>query len=171
MMIRSGTGIIAVALLMACSPQTQADTRAGGVDPQHVPQTEEHPISGLAITDLTVTSGDKTHEFRVEVANTPEAQARGLMFRTELGDNEGMIFPSDPPAPRSFWMRNTPLSLDIIFIGVDGRISNIAANTVPYSLESVPSEGVTSGVLEIRGGLAAELAIKPGDKVEWVLGE
>ena len=126
-----------------------------------------HPVSGLKIIDLTVDTGDKKLAFKVELADTPEAQGRGLMFRTELGDNEGMIFPSKSPQTRSFWMKNTPLPLDIIFIGTDGRILNIAAMTEPYSLESVYSVGVTSGVLEIRGGLAEELGIEPGDMVEW----
>jgi uncharacterized membrane protein (UPF0127 family) len=76
-----------------------------------------------------------------------------------------MIFPSDTPQQRSFWMKNTPLSLDIIFIGVDGRIMNIAAGTTPYSLESVTSAGIASSVLELRAGRAKALGIKPGDKV------
>ena len=89
------------------------------------------------------------------------------MFRTELADDEAMIFPSEPQTARSFWMKNTPLPLDIIFIGTDGRILNIAAMTEPYSLESVYSVGVTSGVLEVRGGLSEELGMEPGDLVEW----
>jgi hypothetical protein len=89
------------------------------------------------------------------------------MYRTELGDFEGMIFPSAAPEPRSFWMKNTPLSLDIIFVGPDGRITNIAANTVPYSLDPVSSTGLASAVLELRAGRAAALGIKPGDKVEY----
>ena len=89
------------------------------------------------------------------------------MFRTELGPDEGMIFPSDPQTERSFWMKNTPLPLDIIFIGPDRRILNIAANTPPYTTESVSSDGITSGVLELIGGRAAELGIEPGDKVDW----
>jgi len=118
---------------------------------------------------VAVVDEDERHQFRVELADTREAQARGLMFRTELGDFEGMLFPSETPTPRSFWMRNTPLSLDIIFVGVDGRISNIAANTVPYSLESVLSEGPAIAVLELRAGRAAALGITAGDKVEYVL--
>ena len=114
-------------------------------------------------------SEDARHAFRVELADTPEAQRRGLMFRTEIGADEGMLFPSDVPDIRSFWMKNTPLSLDIIFVGVDGRIINIAANTEPYSLDSVYSEGIAGAVLELRGGRAAELGIAPGDKVEYSL--
>ena len=89
------------------------------------------------------------------------------MYRTELGDFEGMIFPSAQPEPRSFWMKNTPLSLDIIFVGPDGRVLNIAANTTPYSLESVSSTGLASAVLELRAGRAAALGIKPGDAVVY----
>jgi uncharacterized membrane protein (UPF0127 family) len=120
------------------------------------------------VIDLVV-RGSAVHRFRVELADTAAAQARGLMFRTELGDFEGMIFPSAVAEPRSFWMKNTPLSLDIIFIGPDGRILNIAANTTPYSLDPVSSTGLASGVLELRAGRAAALGIKPGDKVEYRL--
>jgi uncharacterized membrane protein (UPF0127 family) len=91
------------------------------------------------------------------------------MFRTELADDEAMLFPSDQPGTRGFWMKNTPLPLDIIFIGLDGRISNIAAMTVPYSTETVFSEGPASAVFEIRGGLAEELGIVPGDRLEYTL--
>ena len=86
---------------------------------------------------------------------------------TELGDFEGMIFPYDGTRAQSFWMKNTPLSLDIIYVGPDNRISNIAAETEPYSLDPVYSVGPVLGVLELRGGRAAELGIEPGDRVEW----
>jgi uncharacterized membrane protein (UPF0127 family) len=126
-----------------------------------------HPVSGLRVIDLVVDRGGKKLPFKVELADTTGAQAKGLMFRTELGDNEGMIFPSDTPQQRSFWMKNTPLSLDIIFIGTDGRILNIAANTTPYSLDSVSSKGMASGVLELRAGRAKALGIVPGDLVSY----
>lgn len=157
---------------LSCSPQQSGEAPPdAAIAPAAQEAPEEHPVSGLDIIPLTVTSGDNRFEFEVEHANTREAQARGLMFRTEMGDFEGMLFPSNPPAARSFWMKNTPLSLDIIFIGLDGRISNIAANTTPYSLDSVYSEGVALAVLELRGGRAAELGIKPGDRVEWAIAE
>lgn len=158
----------ALALLMACSPQTQAEPRGDQV--MTIAETaapNAHPVSGLAIIPLSVTSDGERIGFRVEVADSPEAQARGLMFRTELGDFEGMIFPYDGTTAQSFWMKNTPLPLDIIFIGPDRRIANIAAMTEPYSLESVHSVGPVLGVLELRGGRAAELGIEPGDLVEW----
>ena len=148
--------------LLACSPQQQAEAT-----PAAEPAGQVHPVSGLEVVPLTVTSPNGKHEFRVEVAQSPSEQAKGLMFRTELGPNEGMIFPYDPPQQVSFWMKNTPLPLDIIYIGTDGRISNIAAQTEPYSLESLPSIGLARLVLEIPGGRAEELGIAPGDKVEW----
>lgn len=155
------------AALVACSPQTQAGAASEPTESAPAPAASVHPVSGLAVIPLTVTSGDKRIAFSVEVADTPEAQERGLMFRTDLGDNEGMIFPYDGTRAQSFWMKNTPLPLDIIYIGPDRRISNIAAETEPYSLDPVYSVGPVLGVLELRGGRAAELGIEPGDLVEW----
>ncbi len=150
----------ALALCVSCSPQQGAEATPAA-------QAAVHPVSGLRVVPLTVTSGNRKHVFNVEVAATPLEQAKGLMFRTEMGPDEGMIFPRSDNAQASFWMKNTPLPLDIIFIGPDGRISNIAANTVPYSLDSVSSVGVASGVLELNAGRAAELGIAAGNKVNW----
>jgi uncharacterized membrane protein (UPF0127 family) len=161
----AGAALI-VGTLAACSPGGSAAASAQTPAPSAA-QGARHPVSGLEVIDLTVDRGGKPLAFKVELAASAEAQARGLMFRTALGDNEGMIFPSAAPEVRSFWMKNTPLSLDIIFIGPDGRIANIAANTVPYSLDSVRSSGPASAVLELRAGRAAELGIVPGDRVSW----
>ena len=147
--------------LAACSPQPAAEaTPAAAAE-------ERHPTSNLRIVPVTVRSGSETRLFRTEVANSPEAQARGLMFRTELPDDEAMLFPRDEIAIASFWMKNTPIPLDIIFIGTDLKIINIAAMTTPYSLDPVLSDGPVGAVLEIRGGLAEELGIEPGDTVQW----
>jgi uncharacterized membrane protein (UPF0127 family) len=127
-----------------------------------------HPTSGLPVIDLAVGSGKARHAFRVEVAASQEEQAKGLMFRTEMGADEGMLFPHDPPRRASFWMKNTVIPLDIIYIGVDGRILNIA-DAKPYDETPLPSAGVASAVLELNGGRAAQLGIKAGDKVSWKL--
>jgi uncharacterized protein len=154
--------------LAACSPGEGATASAQApAQASAQAQAARHPVSGLEVIDLVVDRGGKKLTFKVEVAATPEAQARGLMFRTSLGDYEGMIFPSAVPEPKSFWMKNTPLSLDIIFIRADGRVLNIAANTIPYSLDSVSSKGLSSAVLELRAGRAAALGIVPGDRVTW----
>ncbi|MBB4860211.1 uncharacterized membrane protein (UPF0127 family) [Novosphingobium chloroacetimidivorans] len=127
-----------------------------------------HPVSGLPVIDLAVKSKGKTHCFRVEVAATQEQQAKGLMFRTEMGADEGMLFPEETPRRPSFWMKNTVIPLDIIYVGTDNRILNIV-NALPYDLTPLPSEGVAIAVLELNGGRAAQLGIKPGDKVTWKL--
>lgn len=145
--------------LVACSPG------AGGAAP--AASKAVHPESGLEVIPLTVTSASGAHRFNVEVARSAMEQARGLMFRTKLGPNEGMIFPMNPPRGASFWMKNTVISLDLIFVAPDGRIANIAANAVPYNLNPLLSVGPVKGVLEIPGGRAAELGIAPGDKVAW----
>lgn len=116
---------------------------------------------------LTVTSKGKVHHFTVEVAATEEQQQTGLMNRSELARDRGMIFPFTQPRIASFWMKNTLIPLDIIFVRTDGTIANIAANAVPLSLEPMGSDGVVGSVLELNGGQAAELGIEPGDKVEW----
>ncbi|MDC8754837.1 DUF192 domain-containing protein [Erythrobacter sp. sf7] len=162
--------VAGMAVLAACSPGESATAQAQAPAPAEASgESPRHPVSGLEVIDLVVDRGGKRLPFRVELAASPQAQARGLMFRTELGDNEGMLFPSVVPEPRSFWMKNTPLSLDIIFVGPDGRISNIAADTVPYSLDSVSSDGAASAVLELRAGRAKELGIVPGDRVIYTL--
>ena len=165
---------IAAAALVACSPRGNAEPAAGSPDATMAAagqDAEFHPVSGLEVADLKVVTGGKTHDFRVEMARTSAEQARGLMFRTQMGPDEGMLFPSAAPEPRSFWMKNTPLSLDIIFIGSDRRITNIAANTEPYSLTPVTSTGFAIAVLELNGGRAAELGIEAGDEVIWTAGE
>ena len=149
------------ALLASCSSQPPAEAAATTQAPA------VHPVSGLRVIPLTVTTASGKHALRVEVAATDAEQARGLMFRTEMGANEGMIFPRNPPDMASFWMKNTPLPLDIIFIGSDRRVINIAANTVPYSMTSVGSEGLTGAVLELNAGRAAQLGIEAGTKVDW----
>jgi hypothetical protein len=162
------TGMIALGLLAACSPGESASALAQA--PAAATATKaRHPVSGLEVIDVVVERGSQRLPFRIELAASPEAQTRGLMFRAELGDDEGMLFPSRVPEPRSFWMKNTPLSLDIIFIGPDGRITNIAAGTTPYSLDPVRSSGLASAVLELRAGRAAELGIVPGDRVIYSL--
>lgn len=117
-------------------------------------------------TSLSIkNAAGQTHDFKIELALTPEEQAKGLMFRTELADDAGMLFVFPQPRRASFWMRNTLISLDMIFVRANGRIANI--------LEMVPTEndaprrsiGKVRAVLELAGGRAAALGIKAGDLV------
>ncbi len=114
---------------------------------------------------LTIDTANGEVRFNVEIADDENERNHGLMYRDPLPDDRGMLFHFQEPEMASFWMRNTPSSLDIIFIGVDGRILNIAERTTPFSEASVPATGMTRGVLEIRGGRARELGIAPGDRV------
>jgi len=127
----------------------------------------EQSPSGLQQVPLTIQSATGTHKFTVEVARSQEEQAQGLMNRQSLAPDRGMIFPYDPPQQVAFWMKNTLIPLDMVFIGPDGKIGRIAANTTPMSLDPVPSVDPVSAVLEIAGGRAAELGLKEGDKVSW----
>lgn len=151
-----------LALSIACSPQPGAEARPA----VPVSTPSNHPESGLKVIPLTVTTAKGKRRFMVEVAATPQDQQKGLMFRTAMGPNEGMIFPSEVPQMRSFWMHNTVIPLDIIYIGPDRRVLNIVRGE-PYDDTSLPSAGPVVNVLELNAGRSAELGIKPGDRVTW----
>ena len=140
----------------ACAPSGPSPSRL----------TERSP-AGLQQMTLDIRSGAKTHRFTVEVARSAQEQETGLMNRPTLGPDRGMIFPYDPPQPVAFWMKNTLIPLDLIFIRADGTIARIAADAVPLSLALVPAGEPVAAVLEIAGGRAAELGILPGDRVSW----
>jgi uncharacterized membrane protein (UPF0127 family) len=118
-------------------------------------------------SSLVILSGGRELRFDVELALNDAERARGLMFREKLGAYEGMLFDFHREAPVSFWMKNTLIPLDMIFIAADGTIRHVHANAVPRSEESIPSGGhAVRGVLEINGGSARLLGIKPGDVVK-----
>ncbi len=120
-------------------------------------------------TSLQIRSGDKTHDFDIWLAQTPQQQEQGLMFVRDLPANRGMLFLAEKPRVFNMWMKNTYIPLDMVFIGADGRISSIAANTVPHSTKIVSSGSPVAAILEIKGGEAAELALHPGDRVTWTI--
>ncbi len=152
--------VLALLGLNACSPNPGGNSAVAH-------SASIHAESGLRVVALTITHAGVPHRFQVEVAKTSEQQAHGLMFRTTMGADEGMVFPMDPPRGASFWMRNTVIPLDLLFVGTDGRITNIAANAVPYDETPLPSTGLVKAVLELNGGRAAALGIVPGDQVTW----
>ena len=104
-------------------------------------------------------------KFMVEIADDDQERAQGLMYRKSLASDRGMLFDFKTERSVSFWMRNTYIPLDMIFIRADGRIRSIARNTTPMSDQGVPSGGPVRAVLEIPGGRAAELGVLPGDRV------
>ena len=104
--------------------------------------------------------------FSVDVVDTPESRSKGLMFVEQLPRMSGMLFVYDQEQPVAFWMKNTLIPLDMLFISSDGSIEMIARNTVPGSLRTISPGVPVKAVLELNGGLAAELGIQPGDTVQ-----
>ncbi len=148
--------IVCALALGGCNNQAVGD---GGASATAQPILTEVP--------LTITQGTTVHRFTVEVAQTTEEQARGLMFRTELAPDRGMVFPFEFPRTASFWMRNTLIPLDMLFVRADGTIDRIAENTVPQDETPVASGGEVSAVLELAGGTTARLAIDESAVVRW----
>ena len=122
---------------------------------------------GLATIEIASKSG--VHAFSVELATNDAERSRGLMFRKELPEGHGMLFDFQPEQPVAFWMHNTYLSLDMIFIRGDGRILRIAENTEPMSDRLVPSGAPVRAVLEVIAGTARKLGIAPGDRVNGAM--
>jgi uncharacterized protein len=123
------------------------------------------PAFAAAQENLVIVTETGSHTFKVEVADDPDEQATGLMNRTEMARDAGMIFDFNPPREPRMWMKNTFISLDMLFIGQDGTILAIAQRTTPESLRIISPGFPVRAVLELNGGLTAELGIAPGDKV------
>ncbi|MFC0632721.1 DUF192 domain-containing protein [Brevundimonas balnearis] len=130
--------------------------------------SERPPLDpqGQPMEQLTIVTDSGRHTFWVEIADDAAERERGLMFRPPLPDDQGMLFKFQDNAERGFWMRNTPSSLDIIYVAADGRIVSIARHTTPYSDGIYPSNGPATGVVELRAGRSEEIGAEPGDVVE-----
>jgi uncharacterized membrane protein (UPF0127 family) len=118
-----------------------------------------------SIQPLEIATRSGVHVFSVEMATTEEEKTTGLMYRKELPDGKGMLFDFSPEQQISMWMKNTYISLDMIFIRADGRILRIAENTEPLSTRIISSGGLAKGVLEVIAGTAQKYGIQPGDRV------
>lgn len=123
-----------------------------------------HSQSANAET-LIIYTDDDEYKFYIELADDDDERRMGLMYRTELAGNAGMLFDFGEPQPISMWMKNTLIPLDMAFIDERGEIRRIAANTTPRSLESVRSGAAVVAVLEVNGGTFERLGVKEGDKV------
>jgi uncharacterized membrane protein (UPF0127 family) len=124
---------------------------------------EEAPLS--RIEPLTIATGTDAFMFTVEIADTEELRSRGLMFRQRLPEDRGMLFDFGVARPVAMWMKNTYISLDMLFIREDGTIAYIAENTVPKSLDTIGISEPVLAVLELAGGVTRKLGIRAGDKV------
>jgi len=124
------------------------------------------PLAGERGILTVVTQAGGRFPFQVEIADTPSTRARGLMFREELAEDQGMLFLFDRIERASFWMKNTPLALDMLFIASDGRIVDLHLDAVPYSTRPIISAEPVLAVLEVLAGTARTLGIRAGDRVE-----
>jgi uncharacterized membrane protein (UPF0127 family) len=139
--------LFVVASFVALCAVSVGDARAANVQP------------------LEIVTKNGVHVFSVEMATTEQEKETGLMYRKELADGKGMLFDFSPEQEVSMWMKNTYISLDMIFIKADGRILRIAENTEPLSTKIIPSNGPVKGVLEVIAGTAQKYGIRPGDRV------
>ena len=127
------------------------------------------PDKPLPVTTVVINTDHGPHVFRVELAADGASQERGLMYRKEMAPDAGMLFDFHKPQPVTFWMKNTILPLDMIFIRANGTISSIAPKAVPYSTTPISSIEPVRAVLELNGGRAAELGIEPDQVVHNVI--
>jgi hypothetical protein len=122
------------------------------------------PNVGLVQMSVTFTTDKGRFAYKLDVAATPEQQACGLMYRKSMPRNVGMDFPFAVARPATFWMENTVLALDLVFVGPDSRVVSIG-NGVPYSRSMIESGGMTKRVIELNAGEAKRIGLKAGDLV------
>jgi uncharacterized protein len=114
---------------------------------------------------LRVLTASGAHDFQVEIVNTDESREIGLMNRRYMGRDHGMLFEFDTVAPQTFWMKNTYIPLDMVFISRAGVVTRVVANAEPLSEAIIPSGGPCAAVLELNGGVAAAIGLKVGDRI------
>jgi uncharacterized membrane protein (UPF0127 family) len=130
-----------------------------------VSRAAEAKTAAVKFEPLEIVTAQGRTRFQVEVVDNDRTRAQGLMYRKSLAPDRGMLFDFKTPRDVSFWMRNTLIPLDMIFIRKDGRVLSIARNAVPHDETPVPSNGPVLGVLEVAGGRAAQIGVYPGDRV------
>ena len=116
-------------------------------------------------SQVTIVSAGGPHKFTVELAATPAQLEQGLMFRRSLAPDSGMLFDFQVPSMATMWMKNTLIPLDMLFVDAQGRIVNIHQRAVPGSLETIAAAAPVRAVIELNGGTATRLGIRPGDRV------
>ncbi len=151
---------VAAVLLALAVPWLASQALSDAAPPRRLAQNTLFPRA-----ELFIESAQREYRFEVEVASTMAQRASGLMFRTELAPDAGMLFVFDTVGPLTMWMKNTYISLDMLFVAADGRIARIARNTTPFSERMIASGGPVRAVVELPGGTASKLGIKPGDRV------
>jgi uncharacterized membrane protein (UPF0127 family) len=133
--------------------------------PARADEPPRESLDHYPTADVSVESAGRSHVFHVWIADTESRQAQGLMFVKRLKPHDGMLFIFPSPQVATFWMKNTLIPLDLLFIAPDGRIIRIAASAKPHSEATIDSMGIVRGVLEVEGGTSERLGIKAGDRV------
>lgn len=121
-------------------------------------------LEGFTRADAMIETRLACHLLDVYLARTPEERAQGLMYIRELGEFEGMLFPTSEPVVVRMWMKNTYIPLDMVFIRGNGTVASIAASTTPFSEDTISSNQAVTGVLELNGGFAARHGVRAGDR-------
>lgn len=122
-------------------------------------------LAQFPISEVTIVAAGGPHKFAVELAATPAQMEQGLMFRRSLPPDSGMLFDFKAPSMASMWMKNTLIPLDMLFVDERGRIVNIHERAVPGSLDTISAAAPVRAVIELNGGTASRLGIRPGDRV------
>lgn len=151
--------VLAGPVLAGCEAEAPESTPAPAATPT-IPFDREGTLAFVSGADTLTT-------IAIEIADTDSARQRGLMERTSLPDASGMLFIFEQEEPQGFWMANTPLSLDILYVGADSGIVSMAKYTTPYSDETLPSAGPAQYVVEVPAGFADRYGIVEGDRVTW----
>jgi uncharacterized membrane protein (UPF0127 family) len=123
------------------------------------------PALADALESLSISTQTGDHAFSVEIAASPEARERGLMYRRFMPADRGMLFEFERDAPVAFWMKNTYIPLDLVFIARNGKVTRIVDRAEPFSETTIPSGGPCAAVLELNGGVAAQIGLRTGDAV------
>jgi uncharacterized protein len=167
--------LVMLALLASCggnrietsgSTPSSSSNGPGGQTPTY---SSEPVFKKEGVLHFIAAKGDTLSTIDIEVAGTDAEREQGLMFRTSIAESTGMLFLFERPEMQSFWMKNTPSSLDILFVAADNRIINIHKFTSPYSMDGLPSAGMSDKVVEVRAGYCDTHKIGPGDKIAYKL--
>jgi uncharacterized membrane protein (UPF0127 family) len=134
-----------------------------------MPARAQAPLQSFAVSSLTIDTAKGPQRFSIEIATTPQQQEQGLMFRRELAADAGMLFIFPDVRTAEFWMHDTLIPLDMIFIAADGHIADIHERAVPMSDAVITSRVPVRAVLEVNGGTVGRLGIKDGDLVRYPL--
>ncbi len=130
------------------------------------PPAARAQLASFGKSELTINTASGKQHFTIEEAKTQPQMMQGLMYRRSMPADAGMLFEYDHPQPVAFWMKNTLIPLDMLFIGADGTVLDIHERAIPLSLDPIGSDKPVLGVLELNGGTVSRLGIKRGDRID-----